>query len=224
MGALYTALQPQYNAEMPEVIAVLNEKGGSGKTTLSTNLARAFQEAGKDVLLVDTDAQQSALSWWEVQEDFDLPVMAYIGTSVDRWLRANASHVDIVIVDGEPRTIAKMERWVQAADVVLMPVQPSVVDMWAVMNVVELIDAERAERGGPEAAFVLSRADRRTTETTDAAEYLDELEYPLLESYITNRVIYARALGRGSTVLDMDRGKAKAEIMAIYKDVKQMLG
>ena len=209
---------------MPEVISILNEKGGSGKTTLATNLARAFQLDGADVLLVDTDAQQSALSWWEVQEDFDLPVMAYIGTSVDRWLRANAPHVDVVIVDGEPRTIAKMERWVQASDVVLMPVQPSVVDMWAVMNVVELIDAEQAERGGPEAAFVLSRADRRTTETTDAAGFLGEMKYPLLDAYITNRVVYARALGRGSTVLDMPSGKAREELLAIYRDVKQMLG
>jgi len=85
-----------------QVIAVLNQKGGSGKTTIATHLARALQLDGASVLLVDSDPQGSARDWAAVQEDNPVTVVGIDRPTIDRDLKA-IGHKDFVVIDGAPQ-------------------------------------------------------------------------------------------------------------------------
>ena len=86
-----------------KVIAVLNQKGGSGKTTIATHLARALQLDGADVLLVDSDPQGSARDWSAVREDQPLTVVGIDRPTIDRDVKNVARKVDFVVIDGAPQ-------------------------------------------------------------------------------------------------------------------------
>jgi len=82
-----------------KVVAVLNQKGGSGKTTIATHLARAFQLDGNDILLVDSDPQGSARDWAAVREDQPVPVIGIDRPTIERDLKSVAQK-DLVVIDG----------------------------------------------------------------------------------------------------------------------------
>lgn len=209
-------------ARRAKVIAVLNQKGGVGKTTICTNLARAAQLDGHEVLIADSDRQASCLRWMDVGEDFDLPVIGAHVRKMSPALRPHRPNYDLIIIDGEPSMHARTETSIDAADLVLLPVQPSVVDMWSVSNILDILD----EGGEPDdkAAFVLTRVDTRVRDVSDAVDYLSNIRFPLLETQIVNRIAYSRALGQGSSVLDMEpSGKAAEEVRSLYSEIKTIL-
>jgi len=107
-----------------QVIAVLNQKGGSGKTTIATHLARALQLDGADVLLVDSDPQGSARDWAAVREDQPLTVVGIDRPTIDRDLK-NVARKDFVVIDGAPQAADLAVSAIKAAHFVLIPVQPS---------------------------------------------------------------------------------------------------
>ena len=120
-----------------KVISILNSKGGVGKSTLACQLARAFHLLPSRLLLVDTDTdQRSSYSWGEIQEDeIDLPVIV-AGANLERDLKALGDSFDYVFVDGA----AKLERVdvqaIRVSDLVLIPLQPSLFDVWPVRRLV----------------------------------------------------------------------------------------
>ena len=114
-----------------KVIAVLNQKGGSGKTTIATHLARALQLDGADVLLVDSDPQGSARDWSAVREDQPLTVVGIDRPTIDRDVKNVARKVDFVVIDGAPQAADLAVSAIKAADFVLITVQPSPYDIWA---------------------------------------------------------------------------------------------
>jgi len=138
-----------------KVIAVLNQKGGSGKTTIATHLARALQLAGANVLLVDSDPQGSARDWAAVREDQPLTVVGIDRPTIDRDLKQIARK-DFVVIDGAPQAADLAVSAIKAADFVLIPVQPSPYDIWATADLVDLVK-QRIEvtDGRLQAAFVV---------------------------------------------------------------------
>ena len=198
-----------------KVIAVLNQKGGSGKTTIATHLARALQLDGADVLLVDSDPQGSARDWAAVREDQPLTVVGIDRPTIDRDVKNVARKVDFVVIDGAP----------QAADFVLSPVQPSPYDIWATADLVELVK-QRIEvtDGKLQAAFVVSRAIKGTRIGGEVADALAGYALPILDARITQRVSYPGTAAAGTTVLESEPdGDAAAEVRALAAEIKQKL-
>ena len=206
------------------VIAVLNQKGGSGKTTIATHLARALQLDGADVLLVDCDPQGSARDWAAVREDQPLTVVGIDRPTIDRDLK-NVARKDFVVIDGAPQAADLAVSAIKAADFVLIPVQPSPYDIWATADLVELVK-QRIEvtDGRLQAAFVVSRAIKGTKIGAEVAEALAGYGLPVLESRITQRVVYPGTAANGTTVMEAEpTGDAAAEVRALAAELKHKL-
>lgn len=208
-----------------KVIAVLNQKGGAGKTTIATHLARALQIGGADVLLVDSDPQGSARDWAAVREDQPLTVVGIDRPTIDRDVKNVARKVDYVVIDGAPQAADLAVSAIKAADFVLIPVQPSPYDIWATADLVELVQ-QRIEvtDGRLQAAFVVSRAIKGTKMGAEVAEALAGYGLPVLDSRITQRVSYPGTAATGTTVLDAEPGSdAAAEVLALATELKEKL-
>lgn len=134
-----------------EGIAVLNPKGGTGKTTLATNLARALHDRGLRTLLVDSDPQGSAADWHAGREDNPLPLLAYGKPENFKALPGIAQPYAYVLIDGAAKLEGMITAALKVADRVLIPVQPSPYDIWAVTDLVDLIRArQEVTEGKPE--------------------------------------------------------------------------
>ncbi|WP_419641008.1 ParA family partition ATPase [Thiolapillus sp.] len=208
-----------------KVIAVLNQKGGSGKTTIATHLARALQLDGSDVLLVDSDPQGSARDWAAVREDHPLTVVGIDRPTIDRDVMNIARKVEFVVIDGAPQAADLAVSAIKASDLVLIPVQPSPYDIWATAELVDLVK-QRIEvtDGRLQAAFVVSRAIKGTRIGGEVTEALAGYELPVLDARITQRVSYPGTAAAGTTVLESDpNGDAAAEVRALATEIKQML-
>ncbi|NHO34190.1 AAA family ATPase [Acetobacter sp. LMG 1636] len=207
-----------------KVIAVLNQKGGSGKTTIATHLARALQIGGADVLLVDSDPQGSARDWAAVREEQPVTVVGIDRPTIERDLK-NIARKDFVVIDGAPQAADLAVSAIKASDFVLIPVQPSPYDIWATSDLVDLVK-QRIEvtDGKLQAAFVVSRAIKGTRIGAEITEALKGYGLPILESRITQRVSYPGTAAGGSTVMDVEPGSdASKEILSLSKEIKGKL-
>lgn len=206
------------------VVAVLNQKGGSGKTTIATNVACAFQREGGSVLLVDSDPQGSARDWNEANEGSVLPVVGLDRETLPKDLVAVSAGYDWVIIDGAPQIAKLSAAAVRAADFVLIPVQPSPYDIWACADLVDIVAARREVADGkPLAAFVISRAIKHTKLSREVAQALAAYELPVLKAATTQRVAYPTTAAEGRTVFDEPDGIAAREVGAIGKELEAML-
>lgn len=206
------------------VIAVLNQKGGSGKTTIATHLARSLQLDGDSVLLVDSDPQGSARDWAAVREEQPVTVVGIDRPTIERDLK-HIARKDFVVIDGAPQAADLAVSALKAADFVLIPVQPSPYDIWATAELVDLVK-QRIELtdGRLQAAFVVSRAIKGTRIGGEVAEALAGYDLPVLQARITQRVSYPGTASAGTTVLDADpAGDAATEVRALSAELKQKL-
>lgn len=209
---------------MTQIIAVLNQKGGSGKTTIATNLAHALKLAEANVLLVDADPQGSARDWNEANGGQLLPVVGLDRETLPVDLKAIMSGYDFVVIDGAPQVAKLAAAAVKTADVVIIPVQPSPYDIWAAADLVEVIKARQdITEGKPAAAFVISRAIKHTKLSGEVTEALNGYGFPILPHGTTQRVIYPTSAASGQTVFSEPNNPAIAEIEAIAKDILELL-
>ena len=220
------------------VIAIVNQKGGTGKTTLSTNLAAAFAETGS-VLLLDADAQGSSQDWADSRpgatfhvdtragppgqfaQDERVEVRAADAGRILQDVRRARAEYDWVIIDG-PAGISRITaEAVRAADLVLIPAKPSPFDVWAASTIVDAVKARQATAGGlPRAAFVITMAKNRTLLGRQVEAALEEYELPALESRTTERVSYPQMAIEGRTVLDGRDRVARNEILSLKAEIE----
>lgn len=183
-----------------KVVSVLNQKGGCGKTTISINLAHALQLSGDKVLLVDADPQASSRDWNEKNRASILPVVGMDRDTLPQDL-ALIGDFDWVVIDGAPRLTQLIAAAISVSDMVLIPVHPSAYDIWACVELVEMIVASQVtNKGVPQAAFVLSRKIEIAKTTQEAIEVLDNQKIPRFKSSTNQRVVYASTAGKGQTV------------------------
>ncbi|MGZ8287435.1 MAG: ParA family partition ATPase [Allosphingosinicella sp.] len=207
------------------IIAVLNPKGGSGKTTLATNLARACHDRGLKTLLVDSDPQGSASDWHAARDDNPLPFLAYGKPENFKALPGIAEAYDYVLIDGAAKLTGMIAAALKVADSVLIPVQPSPYDIWAAADLVELIKTRQEVTGGtPQAAFLISRAIKRTVLSREILGALAEYGLPVFSASTVQRQSYPRSAAEGRTVLEDGSTAAAAEITAIADELLQRFG
>lgn len=210
-------------------IAVLNQKGGVGKTSLATNLAAAAHLAGLRTLVVDMDKQGSALDWSAARADGSkldglTVVKADKPLAVGRF-REMARGYDAIVLDGPPGLGDVTRSAACAADVVIIPVQPGPFDLWAASETLELLDAAdeiRSELGRPKVRrlFVLNRASMGTVLARKAPGALKE--HGELAGVVHQRIAFPEAAAVGESVLTVDPdGAASDEIRHVFRVIKK---
>ena len=206
------------------IIAIVNQKGGVSKTTLALNLGAAMAAQGKRVLLIDADPQQTAQDWAAVRAE--PPPFQVIGLTkpvLHRDLPAMAADYDAVIIDGAPRNYEVARSAIAAADLVLIPVQPSGADFWASRETVSLVKEARSFKETQKSAFVVSRKIGRTVLGREINEALAEFGLPILKSGTTQRIAFAEAMTAGTTVIEREpTGAAAEEIKALLAEIEEL--
>lgn len=195
------------------IIAVLNPKGGSGKTTLTTNLARALHEKGEKVLIVDSDPQGSARDWHAADDNNPLSLIALDRANAIKSLTDVAKTYGFVLIDGAAKLEDMIAASIKVADIVLIPVTPSPYDLWAATDLVDFIKARQAVTDGvPRAAFIISRAISGTRLGGEIVAALEEHGLPVFETTVVQRQIYPQSASEGGTVFDAKNFDAREEI------------
>lgn len=215
---------------MPYVVAIEQQKGGAMKTTLSFNLVAAMVRRGLDAVLVDSDPQGTARDVAAARQDGEQPVRVY---AIDRpeLIAQQVSRIknDFVIIDGASKANKLAEAGIKAADLVLIPVQPSKLDVWGCEDLVNMIKdrQENLVDTGRElkAAFVMTRVAPKTKLSKTIRKEIDVFGFPIIEGKAVQRIVYADSAGEGKSVFDWKPKPrdAIAEIDLILDNVLSIL-
>jgi chromosome partitioning protein len=204
------------------IVTIGNTKGGVGKTTLALQLALARQLAGRDVLLVDADWQGSAQTATTLRAEAGRsPALACVQLAEGRLLRAQlgplAAKHDDTIIDVGGRDNEALRVALARSDLLVVPVQPRAVDVWALSDIADLVDQAQAAReddGRPalRVLAVLNLADPGTNQDTiEAGVALAEFpQLPVVEAVIRRRKAVANAMANGLAVAELTPRDPKA--------------
>ncbi|MBU9212017.1 ParA family partition ATPase [Burkholderia multivorans] len=211
------------------VFSVANQKGGVGKTTTTMNLAGACHEQGYNVLVADTDDQQSCLSWAaSAAEDQPLPFpvigLSGLGKMIGNQITKLADEYDIVIVDCPPNiSDLTTGRVLAVADVTLVPTDVSPLEMWSNQGMIKLIEQTQTINPNGKVAIFLNKFQPRSMLSDQMVQLLEESGVALLDQKVPYREVYRQAAALGRTVFDAkglrNTKAAKADFTALFEAV-----
>ena len=206
-----------------KIIATINEKGGSGKSTIATNLACALHRQGARVVLIDADPQGTTGDWRAASPE-GANVPAVIGADRPKELQAaiKDASADYVVIDTPAKAGDMSAAVVSAADIALIVIQPSGADVWASAPTVRLVRQKLDMGREIDAAFLVNRAaaNTRLSKLIRDGEWND-YGIDQMKSTVSNRVSFAIALTQGVSVFDMPDTAAQTEITNIIQELKE---
>lgn len=202
-----------------KILAVAQQKGGAGKTTLAIQLGVAWAALGLKVAMLDVDPQASMAAWFSLRQKGG-PGGGIVGAEVQGWKlsteldRMREAH-DLVIVDTPPHAETDARVAVRAASLILVPLQPSPMDLWATKATIDLAQRERSP-----ALLVLNRVPSRGKLVDVIRDKIAEQGFPMAGASLGNRSAFAASIMEGRGVVEIQpKGLAATEIRALADEV-----
>lgn len=204
-----------------KIIAFLNPKGGSGKTTATINVSTCLANSGKSVAVVDTDPQMSLTNWNKAgKATFDVFTAA---SEKDVYqVRKDLSEYDFVIIDGAGSLSVITSAAVMVSDLIIIPVTPSPLDFSAAGSVVTVLEAQAYNRP-VEARFLITRKIEQAAMLSVLKDSIAETDIKLLKTAITQRQSYVRSVLDNESVFSTSDGAAKGEIQILTREIIGLL-
>lgn len=208
------------------VITIAQQKGGAGKTTLAAHLALTWAGQGRRVALIDIDPQASLTAWHGLREETfgagrtGLDFAAITGWRTAAEVERRARDHEIVLIDSPPHAETEARLAVRAARLVLVPVQPSPMDVWATRPTLDLARQEKVP-----VLLILNRVPPRANLTDAMLGKLAGLGASVADARIGNRVALAAAMAEGRGITETAaNGRAAEEIAALADEILRRAG
>ena len=207
-----------------QVYAISNQKGGTGKTTLSMNLAAGLSKRGR-TLVIDADPQGSSCQWADSAPDekpFPVSVIAIAG-NLAREVNRFREDYQYVVIDCPPTLETDQTQLAMSvSDKVLIPVLPSPIDLWASIRLANALEQFKLSNPKLSAHLVVNQVEPRNALSRAMQSALEEFEIPALESVLRRRAIFRTSAIEGASVFCFGkRGKAAAdEISLIIEEIE----
>lgn len=210
------------------IILIGGEKGGTGKTTIATNLAAMRALTGRDVLLIDTDPQGSANYWAQSRDEENVtPRVACVqkfGKGLPKEVQDLAHRYQDIIIDAGGRDSIELRSALVVAQKAYVPIQPSQFDIWTLGQMDELVETAKAFNPDLQAKVIISRSSTNPSvhESDDTGKLLNDFtNLDLANVTIRDRIAYRKAAKDGLAVSELKPKDPKAveEMEALYKEV-----
>lgn len=204
-----------------KTIAVISQKGGAGKTTLTLNLAVAAEQSGHSCVVIDLDPQASAMGWQDTREKETPIVISAQASRINDILNTAKEHGAVLtLIDTAPHSDSAALQAARAADLVLIPCRPSILDLRAIASSVDI-----ATMAKKPAVAVLNSVPPRGSLTDEALEAIKSYGLDIAPEQLGQRAAFVHSLTLGLSVLEYEpAGKASQEIGAIYQWACKHLG
>ena len=204
-----------------KIFTIAQQKGGAGKTTLAIHLGTYWATKKKKVCLIDIDPQGSLSFWYDMRletigEKASFQVRTVSGWRIESEIRRLADEFDVILIDSPPHAETESRIAVRAADLILVPAQPSPVDVWATAPTLRLAADE-----GSNALVVLNRISARSTALNDSViAKIKDLDADVANSKLRNYTAFSRSIAEGKGVAEKFAShNAAADIAALAKEV-----
>ena len=208
------------------IVTFAQQKGGAGKTTVAAHFAVASALGGRSVAVLDTDPQGSLGQWFERREaslgadKSNLLFRTASGWGARREARALARDYDVVVLDTPPKSDLELRPSLEAANLVVIPVQPAPIDLWATEATLAMVDKVASR-----ALLILNRVIRGTLLGAEIAREITAMGHPVAAIELGNRIAFAACMGEGKTVMETQPSSfAAAEIFELAAEVLAQAG
>ena len=206
------------------IVTIGNSKGGVGKSTISCNLAVMAVQEGKNVLLVDADPQASSLNFRSIRESNDIKATAITTPTLHKDLK-DFSNFDLIIIDSGGRDTGVFRSAILAADILIIPVLPSVYDIWATSDTIEVVKEALLYNEKLVTRFLINMVLPNSIMGRDTLAALEQHKeiIPILQQTIGARQSFKNALVTGQGVMEFEpKSKAAQEISACYQEIMEL--
>ena len=201
-----------------KTVAIISQKGGSGKTTIALHLSVASSSAGKNTAIIDLDPQASATKWSDRRLDMsEVPVVLSVHATrlKNEMARVKSTGGEMLYLDTAPHSDSAALEAAKAADLILIPCRPAILDLEAISNTLDLISTT-----GKPTYVVMNAVPAQSNEWKEAADAIAALDVEVCPARLVHRIAFSRSLINGQTAQEFEpNGKASEEIKHLHEFV-----
>lgn len=205
------------------IIGFVNQKGGVGKTTTAINIAASLIRRNQKLLYIDADPQGSAMQWHAVENNNALEILHYPEPILKIEIQELSKNYDHIVIDAPPAIDEITKSILSIANLTVIPLSPSSLDIWSCKATLEMIEEIQPERPEMEVRLLINRKIQGTRVGRGARESVEEFNAEVMDSELCQRVAFIDAMTSGVSVMQYaPNSKAAFEIEQLCDEIEQI--